>query len=73
MPFKLMNYDRCWLGGVCAGIAYALELPVWLVRLLTAVAFFGYGFGLGAYILLWIFVPRWAAEPADYAEVTGDS
>lgn len=72
-PFKLINDKRSWLGGVCGGVAYWLAAPIWIVRLLWAVAFFGYGIGFGAYVLLWIFVPRWQSTPADYVERTGDS
>jgi len=30
------------------------------------------GFGLVAYILLWVFLPEWEAVPSDYEAITGD-
>lgn len=64
--------DDAFIGGVCAGVAYWLGIPVWLTRLLWACASFYYGFGVGLYILLWIFMPEWEEAPEDYNEVTGD-
>jgi phage shock protein PspC (stress-responsive transcriptional regulator) len=71
--FKRMVEDRDWIGGVCSGMAYWLGLPVAVVRLVWAIAFFSFGVGFWPYMLLCIFVPRWAKEPADYAEVTSDT
>ena len=49
--------DR-WIAGVCGGVAKALGLESWVVRLIVAVlALFG-GTGLFLYLLLWIFVPN---------------
>jgi len=67
---KINNHS--WLGGVCAGAAYFLGMPVWLVRLLWFAAIFGYGVGAGVYVLLWIFLPEWEDDPADFKKVTGD-
>lgn len=64
--------DESWVGGVCAGIAYYLGCPTWIVRLVWFLAVFVYGFGGSAYILLWIFLPEWDSTPQDYQEVTGD-
>ena len=51
------SHDR-WVSGVCGGLAQATGMESWVWRLLFAVlAFFG-GFGLVAYLLLWIFVPQ---------------
>jgi phage shock protein PspC (stress-responsive transcriptional regulator) len=61
--------ERGWLGGVCAGIAYRLEAPTWLIRLLWALLF-GYGFLFTLYILLWIFMPKRDDVPEDYDKVT---
>jgi phage shock protein C len=48
--------DR-WLGGVCAGIATAIGVESWVMRLLAVIlALFG-GTGVLLYILLWILVP----------------
>ncbi len=66
-PFKLITTDRAWLGGVSGGLAYFIGFPTWLVRLAWFLAIFCAGIGLGLYVLLWIFAPRWRAEPLDYA------
>ena len=59
------------IGGVCSGVAYRLGAPTWLVRMGWFVATFCYGFGLGLYLLLWIFLPQTKKLPADYAARTG--
>ena len=47
-----------FLGGVCSGIAAYLNIEPAIVRILYAIIAFGsFGFGLFAYILLWIFLP----------------
>ncbi len=46
-----------WLGGVCGGLGLHSGIPAWLWRLAFAGLIFGYGTGVLAYILLWIFVP----------------
>lgn len=77
MPDKRLNGLHCipqksWIGGVCAGLAYWLGLPLWIVRLIWGVAFFIYGVGLIPYLLLWIFVPNAKSVPGDYVDRTGD-
>jgi phage shock protein PspC (stress-responsive transcriptional regulator) len=47
-----------WLGGVVAGIAYELDIPMWVLRLLWFLLFAAYGIGALAYLLLWVFVPK---------------
>lgn len=69
--FRLLPQKE-WIGGVCAGLAYWLGAPLWLVRLVWGAAFFFYGVGLIPYLLLWIFVPNAGNLPADYAQRTGD-
>lgn len=63
--------ERKWIGGVCAGIAYWIGLPTWLVRLAWVVLGFAYGVGIIPYILLWIFMPAWDTTPDDYLERSG--
>jgi len=46
------------IAGVCAGIANYFEIDPVIVRIIWAVAIFGYGFGILAYILAWIIIPR---------------
>jgi phage shock protein PspC (stress-responsive transcriptional regulator) len=49
--------DR-WIAGVCAGVAKALGVESWLLRLIVVLlALFG-GTGLFLYLLLWLFVPN---------------
>lgn len=60
-----------WLGGVCSGVAYMLGVPTWLVRMgWTLAAFLTCGVPLLAYLLLWVFMPRWHIDPSDYSART---
>lgn len=71
--WRLPEYDdRRLVGGVCGGLAYFLGVPIWLVRLVWAMVFFGGGVGFVIYMLLWIFLPEWTRTPDDFQEVTGD-
>lgn len=68
-----LSSEHAWLGGVCAGIAYYLGIPTWVVRLLWALIIaIGVGFPITVYILLWVFVPSWHNDPDDYLERTGE-
>jgi phage shock protein PspC (stress-responsive transcriptional regulator) len=51
-----------WIGGVCGGLGEHTPIPSWVWRALFAVMIFGYGVGLAAYIILWIFVPEATRE-----------
>jgi len=55
------------LAGVCGGLAYYFGINVWIVRLL----FFFIGPSAAIYLFLWLCLPRWETDPADYAEVCG--
>lgn len=68
-PFKRVK-RAAWLGGVCAGLAYAIGTPTWLIRALWLLLFLGAGIGGLIYLVLWIVVPRWSVEPPDYEMVT---
>ena len=66
------------VGGVCAGIAYQLRIPPWILRVLVFLALFtsffpgrigGYVFAI--YCLLWYFVPEYTKDPDDFNQVTG--
>ncbi|MCU0932807.1 MAG: PspC domain-containing protein [Serpentinimonas sp.] len=46
-----------WLGGVCSGMARFVGLEAWLMRLLFVALLLMGGFGVLAYVLLWIFMP----------------
>ncbi len=63
---------KAWLGGVCAGLAYSLKGPTWLVRLLfiiigsMLVTPFCIPF---VYLVVWVLMPKWDEVPADYTEI----
>ena len=46
------------IGGVCAGVAKALNMEAWVIRLLWLLSLFAFGFGLGLYIMCLIAFPR---------------
>lgn len=46
------------LGGVCAGLAYYLDMDASLVRVLAAISIFFYGVGLVGYLVAWIIIPE---------------
>ncbi len=66
--FKLLPEPASMLGGVCAGIAYYTEKPVWVIRLLMFILAFVADFWI-VYILLWIFVPNAKEVPDDYSDI----
>jgi len=57
--------DR-WLGGVCGGLAVATGMESWLWRILFALLMCT-GFGLLAYLALWIFVPLEHSMPLQHS------
>jgi len=77
-PFKKVSDDHKWFVGICGGLAYAFGVPVLLVRvgfillMLCTNPYLHYIGGLifSAYILFWIFAPRWDEDPEDYEERT---
>lgn len=69
--FKRVN-QHAVVGGVCGGLAYWLELPAWIVRLLMVVSVLSYGFGLMPYVLIALFAPAWKSDPDDYESITDD-
>ncbi|MFM2310061.1 MAG: hypothetical protein RLY87_2183 [Chloroflexota bacterium] len=46
------------VAGVCSGIARALALEVWVVRLIFLILVIGFGTGVLAYIVLWFIMPE---------------
>ena len=62
--------QKSMLGGVCAGFAYWLGWPTWIVRILVVGLVVFAGTGVLAYILLWIFMPATNELPSDYDERT---
>ncbi len=59
--FRRSASDR-WLGGICGGLAVSTGMEAWLWRILF-VLLLCTGFGLIAYLLLWIFVPLQSNTP----------
>lgn len=55
--------------GICAGIAYHVGWPLWLVRLICVLLVWS-GVSALVYVLFWFFVPP-AETPDDFATVTG--
>ena len=68
-PFKRVK-KAAWLGGVCAGLAYAIGAPTWVIRGLWLLLFLGAGLGGLIYLILWLVVPQCPAEPLDFEAVT---
>lgn len=46
------------IAGVCAGVARYLEVDVTIVRLVSVLLVLLHGFGLLAYLVAWIIMPR---------------
>ncbi|MCX6814228.1 MAG: PspC domain-containing protein [Candidatus Aenigmarchaeota archaeon] len=46
------------LGGVCGGVAEYLGVDPVIIRLLWVISIFAWGFGILAYIIAWIIIPR---------------
>ena len=46
------------LGGVCGGIAEYLGVDPVIIRLIWVISIFAWGFGILAYIIAWIIIPR---------------
>ncbi|HSI79108.1 MAG TPA: PspC domain-containing protein [Solirubrobacterales bacterium] len=46
------------IAGVCGGIAERLDVDSTLIRVLFAFSIFFGGFGVFAYVILWILLPR---------------
>ena len=55
--FYLSQTDKK-IGGVCGGLAEYFNIDPLIVRVAFLMAFFGFGCGLIAYIVLWILAPR---------------
>ncbi len=45
------------IAGVCAGVAYYLDIDPTIVRVIWGVLAFCFGAGIVAYIILWIIAP----------------
>ena len=62
-----------WISGVCAGVAYCLGAPTWIIRLVwVTITFWGIphsGIAVILYLLLAIFMPAWEEVPKDYRKI----
>jgi len=56
-PLKLSNKDRK-IGGVCAAFAESFGLDATLVRIIWVCCIVFGGFGLLAYLICWLVIPR---------------
>ncbi|WP_343035661.1 PspC domain-containing protein [Isoptericola sediminis] len=64
LPLRRPRQGR-WVGGVCAGLAAHLDVPVGLVRLALVLLTLAGGMGLAVYVFWWVTVP--AGDPQDTA------
>jgi signal transduction histidine kinase/phage shock protein PspC (stress-responsive transcriptional regulator) len=64
LPLRRPEEGR-WVGGVCAGVAAHLGVPVALVRVLLAVLALAGGAGAAVYVFWWVTVP--SGDPRDAA------
>ena len=67
LPLRRPETGR-WVGGVCAGIAAHLGVPVASVRLVMAVLGLAGGAGIAVYVFWWITIPT--GDPRAAAEAT---
>ncbi|TAI49249.1 PspC domain-containing protein [Flagellimonas allohymeniacidonis] len=65
------DIDQKYIGGVCAGLEYYLGIDALWIRLIFILVAVFTGFGLIAYILLWILVPE-AATTSQKLDMTGE-
>lgn len=62
--------DDKMIGGVCSGLAAYFDVDTTLIRVIALVALIFAGFGLWAYLILWIVAPK-AVTPAQKCEMRG--
>lgn len=55
------NENEKVIGGVCSGLATYFGIDVVVVRIIFAILFFSFGFGLLPYLILWVAVPSTAS------------
>ncbi len=67
----LLSNSHDWLGGVCAGLAYAIGIPIWIVRVIWIFTVWYYGTGIFVYIVLTLVVDEWKEDPPDFEERIG--
>jgi len=55
---KLKRSSNAMIGGVAAGVAEYMDLDPTLVRVICAASLIFAGFGLWAYIICWLIMPK---------------
>ncbi|UII79042.1 PspC domain-containing protein [Flagellimonas sp. CMM7] len=65
------DMDQKYIGGVCSGLEYYLGFDALWIRIIFILLAVFTGFGLIAYILLWILVPE-AATTSQKLDMTGE-
>jgi phage shock protein PspC (stress-responsive transcriptional regulator) len=50
--------DDWVIGGVCSAFGKATPFAAWMWRVFFLTTLFAWGFGIGAYITLWICIPE---------------
>lgn len=65
------DMDQKYIGGVCSGLEYYLGFDALWIRIIFILLAVFTGFGLVAYILLWILVPE-AATTSQKLDMTGE-
>lgn len=65
------DIDQKFIGGVCSGLEHYLGIDALWIRLIFILLAIFTGFGLVAYILLWILVPE-AATTSQKLDMTGE-
>lgn len=64
--------DKATIGGVCTGLGHYFAIdPIWIKILLIIITLAGFGFGIIAYIVLWVVIPE-AKTTSEKLEMTGE-
>lgn len=65
--------DDKFLGGVCAGIAHYVAVDaIWIRLAFLLLVFAGFGFGIPAYIILWVLLPE-AKTTSEKLQMEGEA
>lgn len=63
--------SRALVGGVCAGLAYWVGVPMWMARVCVVALAVFFPPSILVYALMWMFMPAWSVEPADFEKQVG--
>lgn len=66
------NPDDKKVGGVCSGVAEYIAIDAVWIRLAFLIAFFGFGIGFLAYLILWMAIPE-AKTSAEKLQMKGET